>query len=52
MKVLEQCLYLLGRELEKDRYDENFLSAMTWCFDPSTDLHRHYFNFTLEDMQK
>lgn len=50
--MLEQCLYLLGRELEEGRYNENFLGAMSWCFDPNTDLNRHYFNYTLEDMQR
>jgi len=51
--VLQECLNLLGSELEAQNYtDDKFLGAMTWCFDPNTDLHKHYFNLNLEQMQR
>ena len=37
---------------EDGKYDEKMMAAMTWCFDPHTDLHKNYFNMKLEDLMK
>ena len=38
--VLKAFLNVLYTELQKKRFNANFLAAMTWLFDPISDLHR------------
>ena len=38
--VLKAFLNVLYKELSMKRFNANFLAAMTWLFDPISDLHR------------
>ena len=39
-------------EMKQERYNDKFLEAMTWLFNPKSELHRSYFQMTVEDMDK
>ena len=40
---MEAFVELFALQLRNKRYHENFTCAMTWCFQPETNIHKKNF---------
>ena len=39
-------------ELRNNRYDENFVCAMTWAFQSACTLHKNHFQLTADEIKR
>ena len=43
---------LFANELKHGRYNETFVCAMTWCFQPEVNLHKRNFQMSDDDLKR
>lgn len=50
--VMEAFIELFLSELKNERYNETFICAMTWCFQPNEILHKNFFQMTDDELKR
>ena len=43
---------LFRHEMQQKRYHENFTCAMTWCFQPESNIHRRQFQMSDDELKR
>ena len=49
---MESWVKLFLAEAREHRFNESFVCALTWCFQPNCNLHNTYFQFTTQEYKE
>ena len=50
--VLEAYMLVFLNQLKHKRFNDNFICAATWCFQPNCNLHTEHFKFTRDELRR